>query len=352
MTDRGNTPLIFSGSDALTELSGWLGSIDRQQIVVLCDGNTAVHCLPQFRKQCPVVASARVVTVAAGEQSKSLETAASVWRDLLTSHADRSAIIVNLGGGMVTDLGGFVASLYKRGIAFVHVPTTVLAMADACIGGKTGIDLDHHKNIVGTFSDPVAIALYPGWLASLPQSEYVSGFAEICKVALIADRSLWQSILNRVSPENDFSLIAQALRVKQLLVASDPYDNARRRALNFGHTVGHAIESHFLELGRPVLHGEAVASGMLVETLIARNKRLVTDSEADEIAAVLRRTLNPVSLVAIGPDELVKWIKNDKKNRSGKLLFALPDSIGRCRPDVEVSTGEIIDALSQCEKAE
>ncbi|MEL7221837.1 MAG: 3-dehydroquinate synthase, partial [Bacteroidota bacterium] len=257
----------------------WLQEQQFAGIAVLTDTHTAQHCWPLIE---PYLAplSPRLITVAAGEKHKSLDTCRHIWEQLFECGAGRNWCLLNLGGGVIGDMGGFCAGTYKRGIDFIQIPTTLLSQVDASVGGKLGIDFHGVKNSIGLFRDPRAVWADPNFFATLPDRELRSGFAEIIKHALIADAQQWQELAS--NPQwntTDWAdWVARSVAIKQKIVAIDPHEKGLRKALNFGHTIGHAIESYFLETATPLLHGEAIAAGMICEAwLSAQQTGLATD---------------------------------------------------------------------------
>ncbi len=312
---------------------------------VLVDENTSRHCLNEI----PLPDDAVVIEVKAGEEHKNLSACEKVWEELSKHRADRSAVLINLGGGMICDLGGFAASCYKRGIAFVNVPTSLLAMADAAVGGKTGIDFLHFKNQIGLFANAEKIVIHAGFLQTLPERELVSGLAEVIKHYIIADEASFSEIVaNGIPNTQDVtawkSVIQKAVEIKMSVVKEDPFERGVRKKLNFGHTVGHAVESYFLRTKTPLLHGEAIAVGMVCELLIAAELKIIAGYEAEKAVTLLQKIFSPmVQLTEI--DFIVQLTKQDKKNADGKTLFALPNRIGHCLINCEVGDDVIHKSL-------
>ncbi|MBX2899849.1 MAG: 3-dehydroquinate synthase [Cyclobacteriaceae bacterium] len=310
-------------------------------LAVLADENTAVQCYPLLEKNLP---PHRVITVPAGEENKNLATCSTVWEQLTTLRLDRHSLLVIVGGGVLGDLGGFCAATYKRGIDFVLVPTTLLAQADASVGGKLGIDFMGFKNHIGVFCEPAATLISPAFLKTLPHRELRSGFAEVIKHCIISDGAMWDVLRKKNLEQQDWqTLLTHSVDFKRGVVATDPKEKGLRKILNFGHTVGHAVESYFLESGHRLFHGEAIAAGMIAEAGIACAKQLLKVSERDEIAAYIKSVYPKVMLPASQP--LMELMTQDKKNKGNKILMALPDGIGKARWDVETTPEEIEAAL-------
>lgn len=310
-------------------------------VAVLVDVNTRVHCYERIRSQLP---PHQLIIVLPGEMHKNLDTCRQVWDKMTQAKLDRQSLFLALGGGMVGDLGGFCASTYKRGIDVVLMPTTLLSMADASIGGKTGIDLGPLKNHIGTFSQPVATWIATQFLDTLPAAELRSGFAEVVKHALIGNRALWNELRKKPLAGQDFSrLIKQSVDFKTAIVKKDPRESGLRKILNFGHTLGHALEGHFLAKGRPVMHGDAIAAGMVMEGHIARQKKLITTAELEQVTAYLIRIFG--KMTPPEPGLLLPAIYQDKKNKGNKILMALPKGIGKAVIDISVSEEAVRDAV-------
>jgi 3-dehydroquinate synthase len=301
--------------------------------VVLCDSNTKVHCLPilsEFNFQ--------VIECPAGEQSKSFEQVSFIVNQLLALNADRQTHLINLGGGMVSDLGGFVASIYKRGIPFINIPTSLLGMVDAGIGGKTGIDFLNYKNIIGAFNHAKAIFISSEFLHTLPNEEYVSAWSEIIKTATVANLELFQTIEDNAEIDE---IIKQCALTKTKLVEMDFRDLNIRQLLNFGHTIGHALESYQLEINTPIHHGFAVAYGMLTELKIALHLNNISKDEFKRIAALIKTKVE----YEIEEDGLFhsysKYLLGDKKNNDSNISFSLPKSIGNGQYQCKVSMDQL-----------
>jgi 3-dehydroquinate synthase len=290
-----------------------------------------------------------IITIPTGEQAKTLQQVEQICETLLTLKHDRSSILLGLGGGVVGDVTGFVAATFMRGISYIHIPTTLLAMIDSSIGGKTGVNLKSAKNSIGAIYQPLAVLSDPDLLVSLAQREIVSGLAEIIKYGAIKDRAFFDKLndnLNDIIALIDLDLlqeiVARAIAIKIAIVEQDEYDHGIRRMLNFGHTIGHALESS-LGYGK-LRHGEAVAYGMLAAGFISNNKGLLNQEDWQAIEAIIKRLPLP-SLPEMNPDQLLDIIKNDKKIRSGSLYFILLGKIGEVVISSEVMEGDIRSAL-------
>ncbi len=317
------------------------------RIIVLVDENTEKHCLPVFREHLPDVEIDHVISVKSGEKQKNLDQAIYIWETLTELKIARDALFINLGGGVITDIGGFVASTYKRGISFINFPTSLLGMADAAIGGKTGIDFKGYKNQVGLFTDPVCVIIDPVFLDTLEDIQWQSGFAEILKYGLIMDRELWNMLVGKDYHDIDDwnNIITRAARDKIDIVHHDALEKGIRKNLNFGHTIGHAIESYYLKHDHPVTHGQAVAAGMICETWISSRIFDMDCTRTKDIVSMIDLNFKKFSLTEDVIPELMELMKQDKKVREGKLKFSLLRKLGKATHDVEVDFDLIVDSL-------
>ncbi len=331
--------------DIAASLKNYLSRLDYSKIIFLVDENTANYCLPVITSD--FNDDFLVADIRAGEEHKSLETTQGLWNILLGNEIDRNAILINLGGGTVSDIGGFVASTYKRGIRFLNVPTTLMSQIDASIGGKTGINYGGIKNIIGTIKEPEAIFVFPNFILTQELRELTSGFSEMIKHALLRGGRLWKRTREiRVFDINEIkSLIGDNIAVKFDFVSKDLYDKNIRHALNFGHTVGHAIESYRLSNGQKLLHGESVAIGMVIESVIAFRRGILKRNILQEIRDYIALFFDLPRIDNL--DKIIGIMKNDKKNRNGKLRFTLLEDIGHYVLDVEIKVHEIYDAIAE-----
>lgn len=329
----------------LNELQSFLAKSNYTKIFVLTDTNTRRDCFPIIENllQDPVV-----IEIEAGEQHKNLSSCEFIWSQLLQHRADRHALFINLGGGMIGDIGGFVASTYKRGIDFIHLPTSLLAMVDASTGGKTGIDFKNLKNIIGVFALPKLIHIYPPFLNTLDQRELLSGYAEMLKHGLIADEVYFEQLISDSNfTDRDWSnLIEQSILIKEKIVLQDPEEKGLRKILNFGHTIGHALETYFLDDPiQPLLHGEAVAWGMLLEAWLSYQKAGLSAADFQQIKLVILRHYKPIQWHENMINELIQIMYQDKKNEANELRFTLLPKIGLATQDIICSEAEIKDAF-------
>jgi 3-dehydroquinate synthase len=340
---------IHIGDSALELLSSFLKKNRFSKIFILVDENSLQHCVPQLVSKVKKLAEAEIIELESGEKNKTVDVCMNVWRALGELGADRQALLINLGGGVITDMGGFIASTYKRGIAYVNVPTTLLAQIDASIGGKTGVDLDGLKNEVGVFSDPKELFIFPGFLRSLPSRQMLAGYAEALKHGLVADVAYWEK-LKTVNIADDVSwdeIILTSIRIKSEIVEGDPFESGRRKILNFGHTIGHAMESFFLEGGETsLLHGEAVAVGMICESWLSNQLAGLNENELNEITQTLLQLYGPINVDTISDHRLIELMRHDKKNENGVIYFTLLDGIGKPLIHKKAVAADIIEALN------
>lgn len=318
------------------------------QLFFLVDENTHQYCLPKVLGNLETNIPFEIIEIEAGEDAKTINTAVQLWEILAEFNADRKALLINLGGGVITDMGGFVASTYKRGIRFINMPTTLLCMCDASIGGKTGVDHLFLKNIIGTFAHPEAIFIDPNFLQTLPFQELRSGFAEMLKHGLIADVQHWKDLiqLETLTAESIAPFIEKSMQIKEAVVAQDFKEQNIRKTLNFGHTIGHAIESLFLQKEHTIPHGEAVALGMIMETQLSIVENLIPEETGILIIENIRKFFPYISIGHFSNEEIINLMLNDKKNENGNILFSLLNQIGSCNFDDQVTQHQIEKALN------
>ena len=314
---------------------------------ILVDENTHQNCLPQLITNVEALISAEIIEIESGEENKTLETCMQLWEALTELGADRHSVLINLGGGVITDMGGFVAATYKRGIRFYNIPTTLLAQVDASTGSKTGVDLGRLKNQIGVFADPQAVYINPGFLSTLPNEQIQSGFGEIIKHALIADKAYWHLIKREFYYEvkNWGNLIKPSLNIKSSIVIKDPTEKGPRKLLNFGHTIGHALETFALENKRPLLHGQAVALGMLAEAWLSTQLTGLSEDEFIEIQIVILSNFDVFQFEETNFERIIELMGHDKKNVSGQVRLTLLNHIGKGDYDINCEEGLLRDAL-------
>ncbi len=288
-----------------------------------------------------------VIQIRAGEQYKILDTCKIIWEELLRNNIDRNALCVNLGGGVIGDMGGFCAATYKRGIRFIQAPTTLLSQVDASIGGKLAIDFSDVKNSIGVFVQPYAVLIDPTFLNTLPERELLSGFAETIKHALIDDTVLWKKLktIKALTPLTVSDIIIPSLKVKREIVEKDPFEHNVRKALNFGHTIGHAIESYSFSTKAPLTHGEAIAIGMLCELELSQQLLQFPKDELLEAKQFIDAHYPKYQLDAHKIPEIMNFMRNDKKNVGDSIRFSLIEKIGTSKVDVAVNAQLIEKSL-------
>lgn len=337
--------IFFCSANLTNTLKEWLSKQNYSKIFILCDENTSKHCLTALEF---LWNKAFVFKIPSGEAYKNIETAQQIWSAMTAQKFDRNALLINLGGGVIGDLGGFCAATYKRGIDFIQIPTTLLAQVDASVGGKVGIDFEGYKNQIGVFSLPKAVFIDTIFLETLPERELRAGFAEIIKHCLIADKEMWNEISTLPWKKQDWdTLVQHSVGYKKIIVEKDFQEKNVRKLLNFGHTVGHALESHFLEQKEALLHGEAVAWGMIAESFIAVQKGFIEKEDLDEIQDYIAGQFADSKIFLSDKDveEITQLALQDKKNQSGEIRCTLLSEIGRGIIDVPVAEHELQEAL-------
>ncbi|MES2588198.1 MAG: 3-dehydroquinate synthase [Bacteroidota bacterium] len=327
-------------------------SYSKSKKIILVDENTHEYCLEYLITSFPELAEAEVMLLPQGEENKVMEVCFQVWEAMSEYKISRKDLIINLGGGMVTDMGGFIAAIYKRGLDFINIPTTLLAMVDASVGGKTGIDLGSYKNQLGVFANPKAIFVDEAFLSTLPQEELNNGLAEMLKHALIKDVEHWANLID--FENNPFSLekIMHSVSIKNEIVLADPKEENERKKLNFGHTFGHAIEGFFLHSENQIKHGHAVALGILCETYLSYLRGKITIEVYNLIHEIIESDFEMIRIEEEHFDALIGLMQQDKKNRESKILCVLLNEIGDCSFDEEITKDEILEVLKEIFKSE
>lgn len=325
-------------------LSLYLQKWSFSKVMVLTDENTLTHCYPLLKSHLP---DHSVITISSGEENKTLKTCEEIWKQMTNLELDRHSILIVLGGGVLGDMGGFCAATYKRGIDFILIPTTLLAMADASIGGKLGIDFHHFKNHIGVFKEPKLTVIYSEFLKTLPTEELRSGFAEVIKHALISDRTLWNELRSNTLDNQPWDvLLRHSAEFKSSVVQQDPTEQGMRKILNAGHTIGHALESFFLKAGNKILHGEAVAAGLVAEAWLSKKRGILSETELNEISEFILKVFGKLNIGSENLHAIAGLCSQDKKNKGKRILCVLSEGIGKARWDCEVTENEIVDALA------
>lgn len=335
---------IVITDDVIAQLPKVLDDMSYTQVAVLVDENTSADCYPLVKD---IIPEHSVVEIKSGEINKNIETCNIIWQHLTERAFDRSGLLINLGGGVIGDMGGFCARTYKRGIQFINIPTTLLSQVDASVGGKLGIDFKGLKNHIGMFSEPDSVIIDPVFLKTLSERELRSGFAEVIKHHIIADRVGWKLLKEKSINELDWiKILNHSVSIKDEIVTKDPLEKGARKSLNYGHTLGHAIETYLMLNERGILHGEAIAAGMVAENYIAVEKGLVSTDQSQEMNEYLLKVYGKVSLNQSDISAIVDFTAQDKKNKGKKVLATLPKGIGKVVWDIELSSDEMTDALN------
>lgn len=336
---------IFLTTQVKTALNDYLKGKQYSQVCILTDQNTGKHCFPLLSA---LFDQANIITVPAGEQEKNLSTCQFIWQHMTDWQLDRKAVMINLGGGVIGDMGGFCAATYKRGIDFIQIPTTLLSQVDASVGGKLGIDFNTFKNHIGVFQEPQAVIIDTCFLKTLPFAELRSGFAEIIKHCLIADKQKWQQIQSVPFDDLDFNdLVAHSVAIKSEITQADPKEAGLRKILNFGHTIGHAIESYFLEIpDKRLLHGEAIAIGMIAEAYISCKRGFISEQDLSGIKEYILSIFDKVDIFEFDIEQIIPLTLQDKKNENRKIMCTLLQETGHANFNNPINYTEIKEAIN------
>jgi 3-dehydroquinate synthase len=329
-------PVHFQENTYL-KLNQYFEKNSHSTIFILVDENTNEHCLPKLMGAMATEAVIEIIEIESGEINKNLDTCVNLWNVLTELGADRKSLLINLGGGVITDMGGFVGSAYKRGIRFINIPTTLLSMVDASVGGKTGVDLGVLKNQIGFFSDPEMVLIDIDFLETVPSEEIISGTAEVIKHGLIYDENLWDDVKTN-GIENIEYLIHRSVEIKNEVVLEDQRESSLRKILNFGHTIGHAVESYFLESAhkKTLTHGQAISLGMITEIYISHH---LLGFPKEKMENIKNHVLNIFGAVSLGKEDyepVLDYMKHDKKNVGGRVNFVLLEDLERFKIDCQV----------------
>ncbi len=348
MKTNSTVPVHYTNA-SFEELNSYILKTDFSKIFILVDENTKKYCLPILKEV--TLFSFSTIEIKSSETHKNLDTLQQIWKTLTDKAADRKSLLLNLGGGVITDIGGFAAATFKRGMRFINIPTTLLGMVDASVGGKTGIDFNGLKNQIGLFTNPEMVLVYKDFLQTLPTRELQSGMAEVIKYGLIADIKIWKYFkeLNSNSKISN-EIIQNSIQIKEQIVQTDPKEKGIRKTLNFGHTLGHAIETHFLSKSKKkqLLHGEAVAIGMILATHLSYQTKNLPLQTLTAITSSIKNYYQnaiPKRISKKDYSPIIDLLKHDKKNTNGKVNFILISAIGKPLLDCEVTDSEIVSAL-------
>jgi len=340
---------IYFDVNAYKKLEALVSTENYSKIFIFVDENTQIHCLKQFEKKNKLEDKFTLIVMPSGEEHKTISTCLKVWQKLSEEDADKKSLLINLGGGVVTDLGGFIASTFKRGIPFVNVPTSLLAMVDASIGGKTGVDFGNLKNQIGVVNLPELVIIDTEFLKTLPENHYNSGLAEMLKHGLIYNEKYWHQMTSFVAENiGDLdTLIYESITIKDKIVTQDPLENGLRKTLNYGHTLGHAIESLYLKQSesKTLLHGEAIAIGMILETYLSYKILDFPEEKLHNIKKAIQNLFGKVIIEKANFMAIIELLKFDKKNTYGNVNFVLLNNIGQTLLDCKVDNALILEAF-------
>lgn len=340
------TYFVYFEENGYQELNKLIASKSYSSLFILVDENTHECCYGKFIQNlvsnCPI----ELIEIESGEINKNLDTCVGVWNAMTELGADRKSLLITLGGGVITDLGGFVAATFKRGIDFVNIPTTLLSMVDASVGGKTGVDLGVLKNQIGLFANPEMVLVDTNYLETVTPREIRSGTAEIIKYGLTYDVRLYEKIKNSTNLDIT-KLIHRSIEIKNEVVLEDPKEQHLRKILNFGHTIGHAIESYFLESEQKenLTHGEAIAIGMVCESFLSFQLLGFPKAELDNIKQVVLSIYGKTEIETVDYNAILEYLKHDKKNIGGQVNFVLLTDLEQTKIDCKVATEKIIESI-------
>jgi len=329
-----------------TSLSDYLADKSYSSIGVIVDEKTRRYCLPLIEQ---TLGDHHVIEIMSGEENKSLETCQYIWTKMANAKMDRHGLLINLGGGVIGDMGGFAASCYMRGMDFIQIPTTLLSQVDASVGGKLAVDFQSYKNFIGLFCNPKTVLIDPKFLDTLPPRELRSGYAEIIKHGLIHAKPIW----DRLSTFTELATvdwpveIADSVEIKKEVVSSDPKEQGLRKILNFGHTIGHALESFSLGSEEPLLHGEAIAIGMVAEAYLSHTLLSLSEISLNTITQYIKQIYHDLPLSSLDHlDEVFVLMGADKKNKGGEVRTSLLKEIGEATFDITLQKEDVERALA------
>ena len=330
-------PYVILSNNTSQEVKLIINELKPHKIAILVDENTTKYCLPLLNLK-----EISIIEIESGERNKTLKTCQQIWEFFTKLNFSRNSLMINLGGGVIGDMGGFAAAVYKRGIKFVNVPTTLLSQVDASVGGKLGIDFEGFKNHIGVFQTPYRVIIDTNFLTTLSEKEKKSGYAEVLKHALIKDKKYWEQLKKCSFEKLQWNeIVAKSVAIKHEVVQEDPKENGLRKILNFGHTLGHAIESFCLNTKQPLLHGEAIAMGIILESYLSWDKKMLKEDELDDILQMIKKTYTLPSQLPTY-EQLKPIFSQDKKNYSEyETSFSLINGIGKCVYDVQVTKQQI-----------
>tara|TARA_B100000809_G_scaffold266700_1_gene330848 strand:- start:8910 stop:9980 length:1071 start_codon:yes stop_codon:yes gene_type:complete len=349
-----NKGSVYCSSNNWGSLNNKIKEVNPSKIFILVDTNTEKDCLPLFFKKYSFNESVEILEIPDGEINKNINTCSLLWNKLSENGADRNSLIINLGGGVVTDLGGFIASTFKRGVFFINIPTTLLSMVDASVGGKNGVDLGLLKNQIGTINNPEMVLIDTDFLKTLPENQIISGYAEMLKHGLIHSREYWDKVksFDILKIDELENLIWESVLIKNDVITKDPFEKNLRKTLNYGHTLGHAIESYSLDQNKfpTLLHGEAIAIGMILTSYISFKQLDFPEQTLSDISHHIIKKFNKALFNIEDINAVIELLKFDKKNYNGKVLFVLLNDIGNHKLNCEVSNSLIFEAFEYYKK--
>lgn len=339
-----NTYKVYIGSGILKNISDIIDMALYSKVVVITDEKIPSGLLSHLEK----------IIIPSGENNKNIETVKLIWKKMLELGCDRKTLVINLGGGVIGDMGGFAASCYMRGVKFLQVPTTLLSSVDASVGGKVGMDFESVKNLIGLFNQPIGVIVDVGTFESLPNREFISGFGEIIKHGIIADHEYFKKVTSKkpreFSKEELIEIIKRSCEIKAQIISEDEKEAGNRQLLNFGHTIGHAIEGCSLETNDPLLHGEAVSIGMIAEAKVSEELGLIDESAVIKIKEALKNAGLPTAYLVEDFEKFYKLLSSDKKAESGKIKWTLLKGFGEGVINQEVSEDVIKRSLHYISK--
>ena len=339
---------VIITNNATEELENIISESKNDKFFILTDSNTNKNCLNMLHCSEPI-ANAHIITIKADDTNKNIESTTHVWKELSDNGCTRHSCLINIGGGMVTDLGGFAASTFKRGIDFINIPTTLLSMVDASVGGKTGINFNGLKNEIGVFNDAKAVIIDTTFLKTLDQHNICSGYAEMLKHSLLKDNKMWAQHINfnLYSPELDslLSMIKESVGVKERIVSEDHHESGIRKALNLGHTAGHAFESYAMHTNRPILHGYTVAYGIICELYLSHALQGFPLDKMRQTVNFIKENYGRMNITCDDYESLYSLMKHDKKNTGNEINFTLLKDVGDIKINQTVSKELIMESL-------
>tara|TARA_B100001094_G_scaffold120923_2_gene116650 strand:- start:3971 stop:5023 length:1053 start_codon:yes stop_codon:yes gene_type:complete len=335
---------IYFNNNRYNKLFDFIKSENYSKIFIHLDSNTKNLCLDVFLNQIDKIVYQTLVSKA-GEQHKNIKSCLSLWNSLSKLKADRKSLIINLGGGVVCDMGGFIASTFKRGVDYINIPTTLLSMVDASVGSKTGIDLGVLKNQIGTFYDPKMVIIDTLYLETLRDRELLSGYAEIFKHSIISNTNTFNLLISNDLNFKNINIIKESIEIKNNIVLIDKKETKERKALNYGHTLGHAIESYFLKSEKQLLHGEAISIGIVLASFISVKKAGLSKDILEKIKNHVLKIFKKISFLENDVQEIIKLLVHDKKNSHERINFVLIEDIGIPVFNIEVNNDLIIEAF-------